>query len=53
MLEKITPACMPGKIKNSTYHQRLEKKFLPKQNHPYPPPPPQKSDGRPLTYLYV
>ena len=51
MLEKITPACVRENKK--FYHQRLEKKFLTKQNHPYPPPPPQKSDGRPLTYLYV
>ena len=33
-----------------TYHQGFEKKFLPKQNHPYRA---KKSNGRPLTNLYL
>ena len=45
MLEKnLTPLYV------IVYHQRFEKKFLPKQNHPYRA---KKSNGRPLTNLYL
>ena len=40
--EKVNLAMLYARKK--FYHQG--KKFLPKPNHPYPPPPPQKSNGR-------
>ena len=42
--EKILPLYMPGK--EFLDSRGLGKTFLPKLNHPYPPPP-EKSDGQP------